>query len=213
VVFLGEPRTAHGAEARDPGPGLLLPMAVLAAGCAVVGLAPALLVGRMGGALATLTGLPEAALAPTLAPVLASLERVSLGALALLVVTGLLALGRRRLLAGRPVESAVTWDCGYARPGARMQYTASSFARPLTLLFGGLLRTRTRRVAPAGPFPGQAALATETPDVFREALFRPAFQLASGVLGRLRWLQRGHVQLYVLYVLLTLVALLVWKLR
>ena len=29
----------------------------------------------------------------------------------------------------------VTWDCGYAQPTPRMQYTASSFAQPLTDLF------------------------------------------------------------------------------
>jgi hypothetical protein len=111
------------------------------------------------------------------------------------------------------VGEALTWDCGYARPTPRMQYTASSFARPLTLLFGGFLRTRTTRVAPAGPFPQQAALATETPDVFRDALFSPAFRMVSGALAKLRWLQHGRVQLYVLYILLTLVVLLVWKLR
>jgi len=39
------------------------------------------------------------------------------------------------------------------------------------------------------------------------------FRAASGTLARLRWLQHGRVQLYVLYILLTLVVLLVWKLR
>jgi hydrogenase-4 component B len=190
-----------------------LPMVALAAGCVLIGLAPALLVACMGGALEPLTRLPAAEVALALLPGLESLRWITIAAAVLLALTGALALWRRTRLARGPVAGTVTWDCGYARPTPRMQYTASSFARPLTLLFGGFLRTRTTRVAPTGPFPQQAALATATPDVFRDALFRPAFRLASGALAKLRWLQHGRVQLYVLYILLTLVVLLVWKLR
>jgi hydrogenase-4 component B len=213
VVFLGEPRSEHVAHAHDPGLAMRSAMGTLAAGCLLIGLAPALLVSRMGGALATVLGLPEAAIEPALGGAVTPLTWISVGAAVLLGLAVVLGLWRRARLARRPAAEVVTWDCGYARPTARMQYTASSFARPITLLFGGFLRTRTRRVAPAGPFPQQAALTTETPDIFREALFRPAFQLASGALAKLRWLQRGRVQLYVLYILLTLIVLLVWKLR
>ena len=213
VVFLGEGRSAHAAHAHDPGAAMRLPMVALAAGCVLVGLAPALLVGRLGGALEPLTRLPADVIAPALALGVQPLTRVSLAAAVLLALAGALALWRRGRLARATAGAEATWDCGYARPTPRMQYTASSFARPLTLLFRGLLGTRTRHVPPGGPFPRGAELATETPDLFREALFRPAFQLASGALTRLRWLQRGRVQLYVLYILLTLVVLLVWKLR
>ena len=213
VVFLGEPRSEPVAHAHDPGRAMLLPMAALAAGCALVGLVPALLVGRMAGALESLTRLPAATIELGLAPALLPLAWITLAAAVLLALIAALSRWRRWQLTRRPVGETLTWDCGYARPTPRMQYTASSFARPLTLLFGGFLRTRTTRVAPAGPFPQQAALATATPDVFRDALFRPAFRLASGMLAKLRWLQHGRVQLYVLYILLTLVVLLVWKLR
>jgi len=213
VVFLGEPRSAHVAPAHDPGLAMRLPMAALAAGCVLIGLAPALLVGRMGGALESLARLSRAALESPLALAVAPLAWITAGAVVLLALAGALALWRLQRLVRRPPGEEHTWDCGYELPTARMQYTASSFARPLTLLFGGLLRTRTTRVAPVGPFPRQAALATETPDVFGDALFRPAFRVAAGALARLRWLQHGRVQLYVLYILLTLVVLLVWKLR
>jgi hypothetical protein len=56
-------------------------------------------------------------------------------------------------------------------------------------------------------------LVTETPDVFREGVFRPAFVGIRRALDRLRILQHGRIQLYVLYVVLTLVALMVWTLR
>ena len=111
-------------------------------------------------------------------------------------------------------RQTVTWDCGYARPTARMQYTASSFAQPLTELFRLVLRTRVRAGRAGGPLPGASACwSRETPDVFREAVFRPAFAGIRRALDRLRMLQHGRVQLYVLYIVLTLLVLLVWKLR
>ena len=137
---------------------------------------------------------------------------IGLAATLLVAGTLLTALLRRRLLRGRTVETTVTWDCGYARPTARMQYTASSFAQPLTTLFRLVLRTETRAEPPVGFFPRQGALFTETPDAFREALFRPAFAGIGRALGRLRLLQHGRIQLYVLYVVLTLIALIAWKL-
>jgi hypothetical protein len=93
-----------------------------------------------------------------------------------------------------------------------MQYTASSYAQPLTDLFRLILRTRTKSAAPAGLFPSGATLSTHTPDVFREAVFQPVFAGIERALDRLRVLQHGRIQLYVLYIVLTLIALMVWKL-
>jgi len=212
IVFLGEPRSDHAAHAHEVGPAMRLPMLVLAAGCIALGLLPFAALRALTPALLQVTRLPEAAAASALAGAGEALGMLALAAGVLLLALLALTLLRRRLLAGRPVEETVTWDCGYARPTARMQYTASSFAQPLTTLFRAILGTRTRLLPPQGPFPSRAALATETPDVFRTALFHPAFAGIEQVLARLRVLQHGRIQLYVLYIVLTLIALMLWKL-
>jgi hypothetical protein len=130
-----------------------------------------------------------------------------------LLLLGLLIWLRHRLLRGREVALSGTWDCGYARPTGRMQYTASSFAQPLTTMFGFLLRTRRRFEAPVGFFPAHSALHTETDDLFQQNLFRPALRGIERLLVWLHWLQQGRVQLYILYVAVTLLVLLVWNLR
>ena len=132
---------------------------------------------------------------------------------ALLVLAGAVAALRRWLLAGRPVESAATWGCGYAAPTARMQYTGSSFAQPLTHLFGELMGIRRKGNRPAGYFPPAGSMATETPDGCAEQIYRPIFRGIARVSGRLHWLQHGQVHLYVLYIALTLLVLIVWQLR
>jgi hypothetical protein len=119
---------------------------------------------------------------------------------------------RAWLLRGRPVGESGTWDCGYAAPSPRMQYTASSFAQPITGLFSFFLRPRARASGPEGYFPAAAAYATETPDLFRERLYEPVFTGVLRLALRLRWLQHGRIQLYVLYIALTLLALLLWRL-
>jgi len=111
------------------------------------------------------------------------------------------------------VSEAVTWDCGYAAPTARMQYTASSFADPITRLFRVFLRTRRRFAPPTGLFPSSSSFSSETPDVYRERMYRPVFSAAERVLARFRWLQHGRLNLYILCIVLALLGLLGWKLR
>jgi hydrogenase-4 component B len=212
VVFLGEPRSEHAGHAHEVGPAMRWPMLLLAAACAAVGLCPAAALWALTPALRMVARQPEPLFAAALTGAGEVLWMVTLGAGIFLGSLLLLLLFRRRLLAGRSVEATVTWDCGYARPTARMQYTASSFAQPLTSLFHFVLRTRTRLTPPVGLFPRGGTLATETPDTFREGLFRPAFAGLEQALRRLRMLQHGRIQLYVLYVVLTLIALMAWRL-
>jgi hydrogenase-4 component B len=213
IAFLGEPRTAAAQAAHEAGPAMRGPMVALAAACAAIGLFPSAAMQVVLPPLQVVAPAPEATGPAALAAMAAPIAMV--GAAALLLVAGMIcvALARRRLLRGRAVEATVTWDCGYARPTARMQYTASSFAQPLTALFRLVLRTETHARPLVGLFPPKAALVTETPDAFREAFFRPAFAAIGRTLERFRFLQHGRIQLYVLYVVVTLIALIAWKLR
>ena len=85
--------------------------------------------------------------------------------LGLIALATLLAALRRGALSRRSVDLATTWDCGYVQPGPRMQYTASSFAQPLTDLFRPLLGTRPTASLPQGLFPRSASFSTNTPDI------------------------------------------------
>lgn len=214
LLFLGEPRGARASGAHEAGPLMRVPMAVLAALCLLVGLGAALVPGVLAPAVGILTrGAVAAGSAPAIAGAAGSLAAVATVAAGILGVFLLLAWLRSRLLAGRPVESAVTWDCGYAAPTARMQYTASSYSEPLVRLFRAFLHTRHRFAPPQGLFPAASSFSSETPDVYRERMYRPAFAALERFMGRFRWLQHGRLNLYVLYIVLALLTLLAWKLR
>ena len=212
IAFLGEPRSDHTRHAHEPGWAMRGPMLALALGCGLIGLLAPVVVGVLAPTLVNVTKLSPDAVHDGLAVAVNPLWFVTGAGIGLIALIGALAWLRRRLLAKRSVQTAVTWDCGYAQPSARMQYTASSFAQPLTELFAPVLRTRRNLTQPTKIFPHSSSLATETPDVADEMVYRPVFAGIDGVLARLRWLQHGNVHLYVLYIALTLLVLLVWKL-
>jgi hydrogenase-4 component B len=212
VIFLGEPRSEQAAGAHEQGLAMRIPMAVLAGACILIGVCAPALVGLLAPVLEEVTGLRAPVVHETLAQVRPSLGGVTIVASALLVLVAAAAAVRRAALARRVVRPGITWDCGYALPSARMQYTGSSFAQPLMEIFAPLLGTRRRGDAPRGFFPQTASFATDTPDVFRERLYQPLFGGVRRALSALRWLQHGRVQLYVLYVAVTVVVLLVWRL-
>lgn len=211
VVFLGEPRTEGAAKAGDAGPAMKLSLGLLAGGSIVAGLASPWLVGGMGPIIAGATGLPPGAVAEGLAACTGPLRLIVLVAGVALAAALVLAGLRRRLLSGRTVERAGTWGSGYARPTARMQYTGSSFVQPLTGAFRAVLGTRRRAVSPSELFPRAASFATTTPDAVLERIVLPSFAAATRALASLRFLQHGRLNLYMLYIALTLVVLLVWK--
>jgi formate hydrogenlyase subunit 3/multisubunit Na+/H+ antiporter MnhD subunit len=221
IVFLGEPRSEAAAQAHKPSSSMAWPMAVLAALCLAIGLGGPLVVGAMSTVVGQLcaTGASAVSLQDQLAhfndntlQARQSLACISGGSALLFGLVGGLLLLRRRLLKNRSVTQALTWDCGYAAPTPRMQYTASSFASPLTTLFAGLLGVKSRLHLELGLFPSRGEFSSHAEDVFLARLYRPLFLRIEGMMGRLRWLQHGQLQLYVLYIALTLLVLLVWKL-
>jgi hydrogenase-4 component B len=208
IMFLGEPRTEAARTAHEAPLSMRAPMAVLGAACLLAGVAAPLLAARLGPALGS-AGVRAEALQAVLAPLLPA----TIAGVALAVVAAAVALARRHLLRGREVRTSLTWDCGYAEPSSRMQYTASSFSQPIVDLCVSLLRTRKKLAPPEIHFPERAHLETETPDIGREEIYEPLFEGAERVLRRIRILQHGRLQVYVLGVVVTLVVLLLWHVR
>lgn len=213
VVFLGVPRTACAEQAHESGWIMVVSMIILALGCVGVAGAAPWIVSLMNPVIARITGFSAGVVHGHLTIIQQPLESVTrISALLLAGIAGL-ALIRHRLLARKAVAQSPTWDCGYSQPTARMQYTASSYAQPLTRMFGAFLQTQCQYVAPDGFFPqAQSHLHTHTDDLFTRRIYEPVFRTMVRLLHGLYWMQQGHVQVYVLYIAITLLFLLVWTL-
>ena len=212
IVFLGEPRSEQARHAHAPGIAMVLPMVLLMGACFLLGLFGPRVAQFVQPVIVDITHLPTETVQTDMAVATDSLSAIVIVALGFLLLVLLLAMARAGLLAGRSIGRTGTWDCGYAAPTARMQYTGSSFAQPLTRMFRTFLRASVRLEPPRGLFPGEANLATQVLDIFTENLYRPVFLATGWVVSKLRLFQHGRLQLYVLYIAATLLVLLVWKL-
>ena len=212
IVFLGSPRSEDAAHAHEGGASFKVPMLVLTVLILFIGLAPILSVRLALPVAAQLTGVTMEAANRQVAVFEAPLGRVMLMAAIVLGLAAVLALVRLRLLSRREVAKAVTWDCGYERPTARMQYTSVSFAQPLVELFKQVLRPRQWLHPVETYFPRRASFRQETPDVFTDRVYRPALTWVEWSSSRLHRLQHGRLHLYLLYIFITLVVVLVWRL-
>jgi hydrogenase-4 component B len=204
AAFLGEPRTTDARRAHESPRPMLAPMGALVAACAAIGLLPPLVAPLLDRAAAAWA--PELTPLPTLAS-LTSLDKVGVASAATLAVAALLALALRRAARARGTAAAPTWDCGYAAPSPRMQYTASSFAESLVALFAWALRPR--RHAPhleAAPFPAASRYESHVDDVVLDGALVPAARLVGRGMHWFRWIQRGSPHLYVLFIVVALVA-------
>jgi hydrogenase-4 component B len=206
IVFLGEPRSREADAAHEAPQAMYLPMWLGATLCAAIGLgAPAAvrLVAPVARSLAGLTAAPLDTTGP--------LDDIAGVAAIVVILVAALAILRTAVLRGRPISTAPTWGCGYAEPTPRMQYTASSFVDPVLAPFTLLFRREVHDAPPEGPFPLHAAHDEHLGDHAEHVLVSTVRRFADA-LSRLEFLQRGRVQLYLAYVLATLVLLLVWQL-
>lgn len=206
LSLMGEPRSAEASLANEASPMMLVPMGLLAAGCAFVGVRPTA-VARVLGAV-TADVVPAAR--PAVEGASAGLAPVGLASLALLAVASAGFAVAHFVVRGRERAQAPTWDCGYAEPSPRMQYTGSSFAQLFTDLLPRALRPRFDVRSPTGLFPKPGAFVGSSDDPLTRAVYEPSLARAADWFSRLRWVQQGAVQLYVFYVLVALAVALAW---
>ena len=210
IVFLGAPRSGEAEHAHESAPPTLIAMALLAALCVAIGFAGPFVVGGLTGVVAAVSGLPSTKIDAALHPAAGSLVIATELFTTLVVLSALLWMIRGWRLARAGVRRAPVWGCGFRRPTARMQYTASSFAQPLVTQFRLLIANSEAIVAPSGYFPVAASYASDSGDPFLRLLFAPTFRWFRRLASRLNVIQHGHIHVYVLYVAVTLIALLAW---
>ncbi len=205
TVFLGAPRTQSAADAREVSRLELVPMAVLVAGCVLIGVFPS----AVAFALDAATGCWLQSTGATAIPVA---QTVSLGVISLLALLLLACVAgifwRMRIKeVVTAARRSLTWDCGYARPDARMQYTAGSFARTLVLIFRGVLRPADHPPQVTKLFPVPTRAYSHVDDAVLDRVLMPAGRKVEEGFAWFHRFHRGLTQHYVLYVLVILLIL------
>jgi hydrogenase-4 component B len=199
LIFLGAARTKPAAQAHECGGWMRGPMLALAGICVVIGLVPILLWPVLSCAVASWQ--PEWFATEPPVP----LKDLGLAQVALAILILAAAVWLWRKATGNGLRSGPTWDCGYAQPTARMQYTSASFAGITSGWFRWILQPQRKAHRPRGHFPAEAIRLERVPETVLERLLMPVSNLIMHASNTALRLQHGRLQFYILYVLAGLI--------
>ena len=222
ISFLGQPRSDHTRHAHEAPLPMLLGQGILTAACVFLGLFPTVVLKLLDPVTQQLTGQQlsqQLSLASGL--VLAggagragtvSTLGITLMLLCLLPVPLVLwALFARRAR----TRVGPTWDCGQRGLTPKMEYTATGFSKPLRMIFKALFRPRreVQREYDFSPyFTTNLRFESHVEEMFQTRIYRPLRSLVLYGSRRLRALQAGSLQAYLIYIFITLLLLLLFAL-
>jgi hydrogenase-4 component B len=213
VGFVGMPRSRHAAQATEKGQPLIGP-GILAAACVALGVgAPAVLV-ALDHVARAVTGvqLKPKLLLPnlTVVPAHTNFSAFSPTYLAVFVV-GVTAVPVLIYLAARPRggrRKVPVWDGGIIEFKPRMQYTATTFANPVRVVFDRFyspdVQVDRASEGPAGAS-GPVHYRQRVKPLFEDYLYRPVTCFFQRLARLLQHVQSGDINWYLLYILLTVV--------
>lgn len=220
ISFLAQPRSAAAASACEVSRSMIWGMAVLGSACVALGLLPTMFVAWFepvtrqlaGESLAgrlTLAGGWVLTAPGRNAGSMSNAGLVLAGAMLLSVPLAL-----RCILARGTTESrGPTWDCGLQGLTPRMEYTATGFSKPLRMIFKALFRPHreVQREYEFSPyFARSLRFESHVEEVFDQRIYRPMRFWILRLSRKIRALQQGSLQVYLLYIFLALLGLLLW---
>jgi hydrogenase-4 component B len=223
ISFLSKPRSEHAERAKEVPRTMIAGMAVAGGMCVIFGLVPLLgtsvissAFGIDGSQFTQATSPFQPLSTPQDASVtLASMSMPALGVMMASVaaaVFGFITFASRGRKTARRVYS--TWDCGFGKLNERMEYTATSLSQPIRTVFKSLYKTATN-IDKQYFFESNAYLKksiqvdSASRDIFEDRLYRPLTGAAIAFFDKVRKIQTGKVNAYLLYILIALLSLLV----
>ena len=108
-----------------------------------------------------------------------------------------------------------TWDCGLRGLTPQMEYTATGFSKPIRMIFKALFRPRreVQREYDYSPyFAKTLRFESHIEEAFVTRIYRPLNRGILRLSRRMRALQAGSIQAYLIYIFITLLLLLMFAL-
>ncbi len=222
ITFLAQPRSDHARDAQEAPFTMLLGQGLLTAACVFLGLFPTIFLKLFDPLTQQLTGQQlsqqlSVADGLALSGVAAQGGTVSTLGIALMLICLLpVPLVLWALFARKSrVRVAPTWDCGLRGLTPQMEYTATGFSKPLRMVFKALFRPRreVQREYDFSPyFATNLQFESHVEEMFQTRIYRPLRWLVLRGSRRLRTLQAGSLTAYLIYIFVTLLALLLFAL-
>jgi hydrogenase-4 component B len=222
ITFLAQPRSHEAREAHEVAPTMLMGMGLLTLSCIFLGLFPTLflrvldpvthqLTGEQLSASLSLQGGWVLGNTKPLGGTISTLGMALMGVCLLPIPLVLWFLFGRRAR----VRIGPTWDCGQPGLTPQMEYTATGFSKPIRMIFKALFRPRreVQREYDYSPyFAKTLRFESHIEEAFVTRLYRPLNRGILRLSRRMRALQAGSIQAYLIYIFITLLLLLMFAL-
>lgn len=222
ISFLAQPRSVEASHAHEASPTMLAGQGILTAACVFLGLFPTtfltlfdsltrqLLGHSITSQLIASDGLVMTSLVENGGTV-STIGITAMGISLLIIPGGLwLALARHSRRRIGP-----TWDCGQRGLTPHMEYTATGFSKPIRMIFKALFRPHREiqlEYDYSPYFAKTIRFESHIEEAFEKRIYRPLNRLILRASRRMRALQAGSIQAYLIYIFVTLLVLLLFAL-
>lgn len=217
MSFLSKARSKHVLNVREVPRTMIFGMSILAAACILLGVMP--FVGL--SLISTSFGIPQPS--SPFDPISiqgssgASFANLSMPAVIILLASAAAAIfGFTRVMGGKTTKTAYgTWDCGFGNLSERMEYTATSLSQPIRVVFKALFKPYNQiekeSFGEKNPYMLKTIkVETRTKNIFEDMLYRPIISSFIFFFDKMRRLQTGKINAYLLYIMITIVLLLLF---
>lgn len=206
LAFLGEPRTEQAGKAEESGMAMQIVMGIMAVSCLVIGVLPEPFV-RLAFLgvqdIAATSGFNTDAF-------IIIVRHLSKTAILFIAIFFAVSLFRKMLYAKKEIGSGGTWGCGFTQPTVRMQYTGTSYAYEMVEFFNPFVPLKNTYTGIKKIFPGQTTWESEVTDIAETSYQRYLTTPMLSLINKLKWIQHGHIQLYIGYIIVAIIVLLLF---
>jgi len=217
ISFLSTPRSEFTTQIREVPRSMLAGKSIVAALAVILGILPFIGITLVSNSF----GLSSVQASP-FEPLISNIHNKGYASISMptvLILLGCVAagsLGFVKAMGGRTQKiTANTWDCGFGSLTERMQYTASSVSYPLRIIFKFLFRPTLQiqkelEYGSSNYAKRSITVNQNTKDIFEQMIYRSIISACIAFFGKIRLIQTGKVNAYVLYVMVILVVLLIY---
>jgi len=217
MTFLSKARSKYAINIKEVSHSMILGMSILAAVCVLFGVMP-----YLGTSLiSTAFHMSSQPSSPFDTLTIQNSSGTSFANLSMPVVVIMLSsvsiaiFGFIRVLSGNTKKTKYgTWDCGFGSLNERMEYTPTSLSQPIRAVFKVFFRPRNQTEKESfgenSYLLKTVKIETAIKNIFEDLLYTPIVSSFIFFFDKVRRLQTGKINAYLLYIMITLVLLLLF---
>lgn len=213
ITFLAMPRSYRAEQAKEASLSLKLGMGFLAVMVILFGVGAGIIAPYIALVAQDILGAPESVFSfQWLSLKITTAWAISVSPFIiamLLLVFGFVILGWFMYGLRTKTSRCNTWDCGYYALDARTEYTATAFSKPFRIAFSFFLLPyrKSKKIWDSFYHVRSFTYETHTTPVFERHFYEPLLGVIYYVAVKFRKIQPGSINLYLLYIFLTMVIL------